>query len=522
MKIQKRRILKAKMNNYSIDGSVYAFPFKDRTGDAKEIKNYCDTIRLLSRLVKKENSKNKMHPRHIKYFIFSKDIQLIKNNKALFFSRDTIAQLKIILKNNGINISFDVSDAQISFQNIIDRLNTTPLSSGNEDFQNIILFENWFDIENIIFKPDKEPSLSDEIIEEIKNKDLRKNLRKNLAKIAFLNENVYKSGNVHSIILNDYVQAQSVTVSNLEFDIIMTNGSYQKYNKKTNRIETYNYTYTIKNAPIKNSCIKDQKVNISTFNILFKNNFRYKIMDWEKALSDAKDEFNEHLEFFDCKTSLEEYINKIMKERSKFISKPYEIGRIDEWMEMGPNTLYENFKALNSFMANMDLKLTRKGRDERYHCCRGNRCCENKECFEDRSNSISCVYKCEFLDVCGSNIRYFGDDCADEKWEHKNDSFVQKDRTKIKEGIEYKYWHHLRPFSLMCCDPLWFLSLRIHFRRLGLRKIEIGLIGRHRYLPCQFKSDISKCWRRGCPLNPNSKHHDPTADDYNNFLKQWQ
>jgi len=154
-------------------------------------------------------------------------------------------------------------------------------------------------------------------------------------------------------------------------------------------------------------------------------------------------------------------------------------------MEEGPNTLYENLGALDDFLAKTDLNPVSKNVDERYHCCKK---CEGKLCPEDRDKSFFCKSKCEFLEACSSNIRYFGVDCVDELWIHKNNELVKKDRTrKNSEGGESIYWIHLRPQSLNDDTALGFLSLRIHFRPLGAGKIEIGWIGRHLYLPSKTK-----------------------------------
>jgi len=477
------------MNNYSIDASVYAFPFhfngKTWDWDAGKIENYCRTINYITRLV---GGKGRLELRHIKYFFFGRDIDLIEKN--FLFPYSVINQMKELLKSND-NDYFDVKDVQSKFQTLIKRLKINDKSSNNDDntdIQEKILFEKWFKIEDIHFTPGKEPSLPNVVSGKVCNQVLINNAKKNIVKIAYLNEHVYKSSELHNIILGNCNTSQIIPITNCEFKVDF--GFYE--DKGVRR------TYKIKNAPLTNISNKD--VNISTLDALINNDRNYNVGDWEEVLKKARKDFEDHLAFgLEVGTSLEEYFNKIHKEYSKFGSDPNNISsqqeKMDKWMEEGPDTLYEYLKTLNNFIAKADLNPVQEN---------GNRC-------------YSCIGNCEFLDECGSNIKFFGVDCADEKLEHKYYSYIEEDRKKLNsKGSKEIYWMHLRPQTKECDDDLWSLTLRIHFKYLGNRKIEIGWIGRHLYLPCPKRNNITKCIRTECPL------HDPKNDNLENYKKQWQ
>ena len=231
------------------------------------------------------------------------------------------------------------------------------------------------------------------------------------------------------------------------------------------------------NNKIKKVYINTQNINISNFDTLINNNCKYSNL-WEQALDDAILQFGNHLEFVpDVKKNLNEYVNKINKEKIKLNSKikkrqiyKYFKERYEYWDEEGPDTLYEYLKAINDFLINVDISKFQKNKDGNYFC---------------------------------RNIKFFGIDCSDENMLAKNNLDVKKDRTiKDSQGNDNIYWMHLKPISMQCDNTLRFLTLRIHFRYLGNGKIEIGLIGRHRYLPC---TDANK--RANCPPGINCTRH---------------
>lgn len=149
----------------------------------------------------------------------------------------------------------------------------------------------------------------------------------------------------------------------------------------------------------------------------------------------------------------------------------------------------------------------------------------NENCFkyEILPDSNECYHcNCDARNICGSNIRFFGVDCAGESQTNKDNKDVIKDRTKKNSnGSDDVYWLHLRPNNCGCDGELWFITFRIYFKFISAKQIEIGWIGRHLYQPCRKKNKIYKCERPKCPLNPDSPDYDKNDDDLTNFLKQW-
>jgi len=482
------------MISYSIDASVYAFPFQQLPSDPNEIYNYCETINGLYDLVEKKQPRNK------KLFLFLKDMKFIVKHEELNFIIQDITPLDQLLEENNIEVNI-LREAQEALDSLFDRLY---INQGEYDrLPEKILFEEWFNIENVIFKSNKIPNDVDKVI---KNKDLKKNVVKNIAKIAFLNKYVYKGDKIHNLVLGADISAKSIQITtDTEFDITMTNGSYSNGN-------TYNNV--IKDAPLQNINIKGESVSIFSLDTLVKGEHKNRTREWEEALNDAENDFK-HLVFCEVKTSLLQYINKIKGEYCRL--DPYSQKQVDEWMEEGPNTLYEYLKALNNLVSTVDLYPFVKNMGERYHC----------------NNT------CEFYESCGSNLRFFGVDCVYESKKNieDRDGLDPFDLTKIDRTIKNSengysiYWTHLRPKTFKCDDLLWFLTLRIHFRLLEpytAQKAEIGWIGRHLYHPCGEDKYGSKkyecCKRHECPLyplNPLNPPYDPKADVLTNYLKQW-
>jgi hypothetical protein len=493
------------MNSYSIDASVYAFPFSNITGDekdAKEIKKYCNTINNLYNSITKNG---KLQQRNFKYFFFYKDIELI-NKKNLFFKFSDVNKIQEILKNNNI-YDINVKQTQKRFVELREELrinNTIKISNNPQDKfkerrQNNVIFEKWFKIENINFEPNKEPSLPVDVSGKICNQVLINNAKKNITKIAYLNKYVYKNNvNIHKIILNNGSEA----LINAEFKIVMFSESF--INKK-NINQTKNYI--IKKAPSRNVRIEKQKVKISILDALVNVNYQYNSYEWEKALNDAKMKFKNYLVFGkEVESGLLQYFSKIIDEYFIMLYDPKssrQLKELDEWMKEGPNTLFKYLKAIYNFVSAYNLSKLHIKRNERYYCS----------------------YKCEFYEECGSNLRFFGVECSNESPKIKNDSSVIKDREKMNSvNVKEIYWIHLKPKTVICDNKhLWFVTLRIHLRYLGNGKIEIGWIGRHLYPQCPKRNNISDCHRERCPFYQTyflNKPYNP-AKELTNYLKQW-
>ena len=458
------------MTNYSIDGSVYAYPFQDNKPNIEEYNKYYTTIKNLHDVIIEKQ------PRHKKYFLFQKDINLFSES---IISMDRDKSLFDQIFNNNQK-SGSIIELQTILMEMWGKLLPNPkktIKNDNEKNENYgdltkhIIFEDWFDIEDVIFKPNKEPILHDDLIKKIKNNNLRKNLEKHLAMIVALNKYIYKNNKTHDIVLGNNILLKPITIT-AAFDIKMTQGSYQSKDGKI-----INYIHKIKDLPSRNISINKQTVNVSTLeNILALAKDNFDENKWETAISTAEQNFRKHILFGpECKTSIEQYIRRMNERQKEFLfgTKNYDI--IEKWRDEFPNTLYENIKALNDFISN-EIIIIPKNKDEHYHC----------------------KPSCELFNLCASKIHFFGVDCVDEKPYHKGKKpnltgeyldkkeveKIRKARTKRnKDGGESEYWLHLRPQTFSPFHSLKFLTLRIHFRLIETKKIEIGWIGEHLYLP---------------------------------------
>jgi hypothetical protein len=482
------------MNNYSIDASVYAYPFHASNPKLKEITNYILTINKFNKLLE-----NKQF--HVKYFLFKSDIELIGKHKDLDFTeKDVSSWEKFLLERK--NISINIEAIRDEFTRILSKLVAILLTKkGNNDlndendFANFIIFENWFDIEDVRFIDNKKPSLPDEIDKSINNK-LKENTIKNIAKISALNKFVYNGAEMHSIILGHNKKIETIPVTtNLEIKMM-------KDYDTSNKVDSI---YKIRNMPTNNVTIQNQNVKISPIESFVTDNEKYKT--WKEAFNAAKTGFSQRLTFGkdgndkSIIASITQYINTIHRYRGKFEGV---IGdEIDNWLKVFPNVLYANLKVFYDFQdvmilhqdTAMGMRQIPKGFKEWYHCN---------------------MNKCEIFDICYSYIHFLGVNCSGERDEHKKNSDVIRDRN-INGNL---YNMHLKINTKPCYDDLWFLTLRIHFREFldtisGKKKIEIGWIGRHLYLPCNPKKRGKgiRCKEEECPLFD--------TDNLPNYLKQF-
>jgi len=137
------------MNNYSIDASVYAFQFKEGISDPNEIYSYYKTINDLYEVIIEKQPRNK------KFYLFLRDIELINDFDELNLIEQDISLLDQMLKK--ANIAINSRDTRKMFETIITRLNPaiSNNASDNDRLPEKVMFENWFNIEDIKFKDDK-------------------------------------------------------------------------------------------------------------------------------------------------------------------------------------------------------------------------------------------------------------------------------------------------------------------------------------------------------------------------------
>jgi hypothetical protein len=461
------------MNNYSIDASVYAYPFQTTTPSLEEIIEYAKAIGNLYKLVIQKK------PHYIRYYFFLRDIKLLRN-----------------LNLDLTKINIDVLPKGLSLDKLKNQLRAVFNEIIGTNSSKYTIFENWFKIEDVSLRT--EPQLPDDISKNIINEALRNNLKKNISIIAALNKNVYKNNEIHKIILSNNVTSKNMQITG-RYNIVMKWGL-----DRDEDMNEYPYDYKIKNFPYDNEIkINAQNVMISTLDTIINENFNIPL--WQEVINKPF----RHITFGpEVEDSIKQYVALLVVNQKEGKEK-----LIEKWMYEFPNILYSNLKALDNFLCVMDgTSITKIYSDHRYN-----------DCKQD----------CELFSECGSHIRLFGVNCINETKNQKNNPnnpFVEKDRTrKNNQGSDNPFWIHLRPKNRYCDDPLWFLTLRIHFRWIRSdKKIEIGWIGRHLYLPCHKKNKqtqiIEGCERSNeCPLNPNcpSPLRDPNLNEYENYLKQW-
>jgi hypothetical protein len=471
------------MNNYYIDASVYAYNFPENIQNEENTKkndDYFERIRILHDLVCNKK------PCNLKYFLSRHDFNFLEEKK--FIDRNLKAGLMIA-------------------ETLLEEIN-----------RKVIDFDDWFKIFPSI-QYDSGPFLSNDISPYIKNEELKNNTKKNIALIAALNKYVYKNSKTYKIILNNDVNLNYIQIT-ADFRVFIA--QYKDDNNLVIR--------KIKGFP-KNEIlqINSQKVEITKLNVLAENKFicPWKL-DHDVFLNTMKVKLS-HIKFNpQCSVSLEQYKNKIDVKQQEIMDKYYgkvkkrilykgeetdeekQLDKIDRWKDQFYDVLSVNLETLNNYL-DINNKM-------------------EKLFLEDETYG-DCKRDCDKLENCGAHIRYFGADCVDETLNQKKNPDVEKDR-KINNDI---FWLHLRPniiyvmpnekYLKSCESPLWFLALRIHFRWISYQEIEVGFIGRHRFLPCKRRNSITKkvmnCNRPDCPVSQNSPLHERKLEEYDNFLKEW-
>jgi len=516
------------MTNYTIDGSVYNYPFNNTQPNINELDiYYMDVKYLYDLLFKKQDRYNKQTGcKH--YYLLQDDIKLTMEYLGQHKKGYTVPSSITPEENKEIDWSKAIIDSRINdikttlgklFRNLGYTENNNIVQYAEDEITEHIKIDSWFDIEDVTFKPDKQLLLPDDILLKIQDQNQRENTKKNLAIIAALNRYVYQGNMTHNLIMSKSITTKVIPLKDTGFDITMKQGDH-KINDESS------FHYKIKNLPVKNIHIDDQKINVSSIHELIKDsNIMHSISE---AYEEAKKCFKDQIEFgLEVNDSIKQYEQKIAVMSST--CSPDERKKIKNWLKICPDILYENIKTLSNSVSSMGTNIENRNLDERWHCCRGKRINGNK-CDKNACPEISCIDKCDFLETCGSYIHFFGADCIDDHRNNFNTSinttFMIKDRTrKNSQGVDSVYWHHIRINTISCDDNLWFLTLRIYFKQFSNNKIEIGWIGRHLYNRCRYCNDLptlrNECKRRdSCSRNPDPKRENLKICEYGDFLKE--
>ena len=211
MLLLKKKTRKSKMTNYIIDGSVYTYPFHNIQPDFNEASNlYRDVVNLNFILFKKQDLYYKQTGcKH--YFLLYEDIKLFLEIKDHYSPKRYTVQSGIEDKtafeteriNNKIRESIRIVETIISRLGYRTR---NPNVMGHEQKQvEHVMLDQWFDIEDVSFKSDREPLLPADILKEIPDNKQRENFRKNLAITAALSKCVYRKNDIHGIIISSNI-----------------------------------------------------------------------------------------------------------------------------------------------------------------------------------------------------------------------------------------------------------------------------------------------------------------------------
>ena len=315
------------MTNYSIDASVYAFPFHNNAGSAKEIESYFKNIYYISLLVSNKSADDKMRPRNIKCFLFENDIKLIIKNKELYFSEEDEIPLRETLKKGEL-LYLDPNDLRRNFEVIMKRLGNTDPFDYAEDIKNKIIFERWFGIENIIFiaKKGKTVPPGDAVV---------KNIREHLALLSALNKYVCKNSKNHILILNKNMREELKTI------IVPPDFEIKTFSDRLgNHVR-------IKNLPDKIE-LEELDIKLSTPSVLMKNSYQ----------NYTEEEFRAKIKGFpylvlgsEVETGIIQYGEKIKEEIKNLSGDKKE--EAEKWLLGFQDSILANLKALNDFAATL-------------------------------------------------------------------------------------------------------------------------------------------------------------------------
>ena len=455
------------MNSYSIDASTFAYTLGTNPS-SEELTDYIKSIDTIYNVIENQ-------PRNMRYYIFREDLKYLTNSLKYL----NVFRKKLKLLENYSSIIAVKTQLSSICDRLICQANNDEKEETRKPLSKYVLFEKWFGINKIKYTSAVKPILPEYIYTKICSEDLKKNLKKHFAMLAGLNELVYKNNENHSIILSDSIlsgdEKKYIAVS-AEYDMIPKDISDDTKNP-----------CQMKNLPLKNIKIIDKTVKISNIDVL---SYKELPISWEHSYKKAGLELKNIVLGVECEEGIKQYVRKIEKVRAFKESSDKE--KIDKWMHDFPSVLYANLELLNNF-ANIMQSI----KQPNYFFC----------------------------NCCDARLRLLGASCSNEYDENKNNTFVKKDRTKkSSENKEEIYWHHLKPYTLPCNDNLSFLTLRIHFRPIANhKKIEIGWIGRHLYLPCnpkRYKHNSPNC--QECPLNedPRFPIDFEEKNRYSNYIAQ--
>jgi hypothetical protein len=269
------------MTNYSIDASVYAYPFQDDNINGDGLYDYYKTIMVLHDLIIEKQA------RYIRYFISKRDIELIIKNEELNFIEQNASLMDQILNDSYCNIN--MRDAQKCLDEIFSILYNPVHDPVKGDMTKHVIFENWFDVDRI--SSNSYPRLPDTLSKEIHNKELRKNIIKHLLLLAALNKYVYKNCETHQLVINSSIKEQDIPMTS-EFNIEMIQGSYLMDDDRPQNI-----IFKIKNLPLNSVKIEKQNVKVSSLDKLANDGLKYKLEEWAKAIDDAAKNFKSNISF---------------------------------------------------------------------------------------------------------------------------------------------------------------------------------------------------------------------------------
>jgi hypothetical protein len=344
-----------------------------------------------------------------------------------------------------------------------------------------LFFENWFRLKRIeIQNAGIETAGSSE---DVRADILADNLTENMSAVALLNRFVYTVPDKHRLIVGKNFLRNGNETMRISSTIkkITTDSLKDRKGQSIN----LNINYVIPGIPAKNIRLEHEKVKISSLDSITYKRFP----DILSAFEAAKKEFAGNTQTFifgdDVEVGIKEY-SRILRSKKRYKKLPGSA-------EYLANTLYSHLEALNDFVLYLRKReKTHGGAGKSVSAGRPNYCCGS--------------HYCELADVCKSFIYFLGVRCSDEnKFQLEQNKKMYDERTRGNgKGGKELFRIHLKPHTEPCYSNTLFLTLRIYFKWDNKeKKIAIGWLGRHLYLPLKCPPHMTSCWRwdKGCPAN---------------------